>query len=61
MRNDSVKSPDGEKTHSIQPEIDYTPKTYTLSEKIVLGVKSVLAAGIIFLMFWLSQYLLTLQ
>jgi len=57
MPNNSVKSPDGEKIRSIQPEIDYAPKTYTLRERIILGVKSVLVAAIFILMFWLFQYL----
>ena len=36
------------------PEIDYSPKTYTLRAKLVFGVKFFLIAGIMMLLFWLS-------
>jgi len=57
MRNDKVKSTDGEKTPSPKAEIDYKPKTYTLREQIILGVKFVSCAGIFCLMLLLFKYL----
>jgi hypothetical protein len=56
MRNDSVKSPDDEKTSWPQPETDYAPKKYTRKEKILLGVKFVAAAGIFYLLMSLFKY-----
>ena len=38
-----------------QPEIDYTPKTYSLRDHIPILLKFVATAGAIFLAFWLYE------
>jgi len=56
MRNNRDKTPDTtEKTPSMRPEIDYSPKTFTLREQIVFGIKLFAVVGGIFLMFWLFE------
>jgi hypothetical protein len=54
MQNIHVESPNNSKIKpSSGTEIDYSPKTYTLRDQIVIGVKIVAVIGIIFLLFWL--------
>ncbi|AOY57475.1 conserved uncharacterized protein [Desulfococcus multivorans] len=56
MRNNRDKSPDtAEKTPSMRPEIDYSPKTLTLREQIVFGIKLFAVVGGIFLVLWLFE------
>jgi len=38
-----------------KPEIDYTPKEYTLGETLRYGWKFLAVAGIILLLFWLIE------
>ena len=45
----SVGSPDP------KPEIDYTPKAYTLGETLRYGSKFLAVAGIVLLLFWLIE------
>lgn len=36
------------------PEVDYSPKTYTLRKQILMGLKLFIIAGMIFFLFWLA-------
>lgn len=40
---------------SSEPEVDYSPKAYTLRQQLVFGGKVFLIAGIILLLFWLFE------
>jgi hypothetical protein len=40
---------------SSEPEVDYSPKAYTVREQLVFGGKLFLIAGIILLLFWLFE------
>lgn len=54
MRNNRVEVPNDIKSMpAARPEIDYSPKTYTLRGQIASGVKLLAAIGIIFLLLWL--------
>jgi len=56
MRNHRDKSLNSiEKTPSMQPEIDYSPKKLPLRNQIVLGIKLIAVVGVIFLMLWLFE------
>jgi hypothetical protein len=56
MRNNRVNSPDPTEVRpSTGPEIDYSPKTFTLRDQIVFGVKLFVVAGILLLMLWLVE------
>jgi hypothetical protein len=56
MRNTHLKSQDvSESSPSSEPVIDYSPKTSTLRNQIVFGVKLSLVAVIFFLMLWLLE------
>jgi hypothetical protein len=52
-RKHSAKQENIQYKPTLEPEIDYSPKTYTIQEQIVFGVKLILAAGIIMFLFWL--------
>lgn len=56
MRNKHVTAPNhNESRPSSGPEIDYSPKVYTLRQQLVFGGKLFLIAGIILLLFWLLE------
>jgi len=57
MRNNNAESPNNINTPpSAAPEIDYSPKTHTLREQIVFGIKTAAFFGILFLLFWLMHF-----
>ena len=57
MRNHRSKTlNDIETKPASGPGIDYSPKTYTLNDQIVLGLKLFVVVGIIFGIFWLVEY-----
>lgn len=54
MQNNRFESPDDIKSRtSTETKIDFSPKTYTLRDQIVFGVKLLAVVGIILLMLWL--------
>jgi hypothetical protein len=54
MGNKGIKSPGKiERKPSERPEIDYSPRSYTLREQITIGVKIAVVGAIIFLLLWL--------
>ena len=56
MRHNLVESPDTIKSRpSAGSEIDYSPRTYTVSEQIVFGAKLTAVVGIFFLILWLVE------
>ncbi|MBA3027937.1 MAG: hypothetical protein FP816_03865 [Desulfobacteraceae bacterium] len=59
MQENLLKSPGTiESSPKTGPEIDYSPKTYTLLEQIVSGAKMIAVGGIIVAILWgLQKYL----
>ena len=57
MQNHNVNSADAGKVSSVKPEIDSSPKTYTLREQIVSGLKLAVVAGIVFMALWFFEKL----
>lgn len=58
MRNNHDKSPitiTTDKTPTMRPEIDYSPKVLTLREQIIFAIKLIGVVGVIFLMLWLFE------
>jgi hypothetical protein len=54
MRNTCAESPNDIKSKpSSGPEIDYSPKTYSVRDQIMIGVKLFAVIGIILALFWL--------
>jgi len=49
MQKDNTAAP------VVQPEIDYTPKTHSLKDQLLFGLKLAVAAGVLFLLFWLGE------
>lgn len=57
MRNQRSRTSEAAET-GLAPgsEIDYSPKTYSLNQQILIGVKLAGVVGGIFLLFWLVEY-----
>lgn len=56
MRKKSVNQANAIKNKpSTAPEIDYSPKKYTLREQILFGVKMFVVMGIFWLIIWLIE------
>lgn len=36
-------------------EVDYSPRVYTLREKLIFGMKLIIISGIVVLLFWLMD------
>lgn len=49
------KSETAETRTAPEPEIDYSPKTYSLNQQILIGLKLAAVVGGIFLLFWLVE------
>ncbi|WP_373499948.1 hypothetical protein [Desulfococcus sp.] len=56
MRNNRFKASNDIETRPVSgQEIDYSPKTYTLRDHIILGLKLFAVVGIIFMLFWMVE------
>ncbi len=45
--------PAAQANHPAEEEIDYSPKTYTLREKLIFGLKLIVITGICLILVWL--------
>lgn len=55
MRNSSTTPRVDGTSPAVQPEVDYTPKTYPLRDHIPTLLKFIATAGAIFLALWLYE------
>ncbi|MDY0190887.1 MAG: hypothetical protein RBR22_09160 [Desulfuromonas sp.] len=53
MRKSDFVLPETESQPTPQQGVDYSPKTYSLNDQIIIGIKMATAAGLIGFIIWL--------